>query len=61
MAIGMAQQKGTMVYVYDEDGRILWTRGGELQGWTSNIVTIKNCHMLYMMDEKGSVKSTRGC
>lgn len=61
MAIGMAQQKGTNVYVYDENNRQLWTRWGELQGYTSSIVTIKNGNQLYMYDERGTQKGSRAC
>ncbi|MBQ8459901.1 hypothetical protein IJ541_07350 [bacterium] len=61
MAIGMAQQKGTNVYVYDENNRQLWTRWGELQGYTSSTVTIKNGNQLYMYDERGTQKGSRAC
>lgn len=57
----MAQQKGTNVYVYDENNRQLWTRWGELQGYTSSIVTIKNGNQLYMYDERGTQKGSRAC
>lgn len=59
MGIGTAQQKGSTVYVYDENNRTLWTRSGELQGYTSSTVTIKQGNTLYMLDEKGHTKGTR--
>lgn len=62
MAIGMAQQKGYTIYVYDENNNQLWTRsGGELQGYTSSIVTIKVGSTLYMYDEKGNQTGSRPC
>lgn len=61
MTIAMAQQRGDYVYVYDENNRSLWTKNGELQGYTSSIVTIKYGHQLYMYDEKGNSKGSRTC
>ena len=61
MAIGTAHQKGTYVYVYDENNRQLWTKWGELQGYTASIVTIKNGNQLYMYDERGTQKGSRAC
>ena len=61
MAIGMGQQRGSSVYVYDENNRQLWTRNGELQGYTSGNVTIKIGSTLYMYDEKGRQVGTRSC
>ncbi len=61
MAIGMAQQKEGWVYVYDENNNQLWTRNGELQGYTSSIVTIKFGNTLYMYDEKGNQTGIRPC
>lgn len=61
MTIGMAQQKGSTVYVYDENNNQLWTRNGELQGYTSSIVTIKMGSTLYMYDEKGNQTGSRSC
>ena len=54
MAIGMAQQQGNMVYVYDENNYHLWSRTGEMLGYTSNTVTIKQGNMLYMYNEKNT-------
>ena len=41
MAISTAVQKGNMVYVYDEKGKVLFTRLGKLQGYTSDSVSIE--------------------
>lgn len=61
MAIGMAQQQGNMVYVYDENNHYLWSRTGELHGYTSNTVTIKQGNMLYMYNEKNIQTGSRSC
>lgn len=61
MAIAMAQQKGNYVYVYDEKNRQLFTQLGELQGYTSTIVTVKRNNYLYMYDEKGRQTGSRSC
>lgn len=51
MAIAMAKQQGSTVYVYDEHNHVLWTRSGELMGYTGACVTIKSGSTLWMMDE----------
>lgn len=61
MAIAMAQQKGNMVYVYDERNIQLWSCFGELYGYTASIVTIKKNNMLYMYDEKNIQRGSRMC
>ena len=61
MAIGMAQQKGSWVYVYDEKNHQTCTLSGELYGYTSSTVTIKKGSWLYMYDEKGHNTGTRSC
>lgn len=61
MAIGMAQQKGSMVYVYDEKNHQLFSESGELYGYTSGTVTIKKGSTLYMYNEKGNQTGSRGC
>ncbi len=57
----MAQQKGNIVYVYDENNRELWSRIGELHGYTSNTVTIKQGDVLYMYNEKNQETGSRLC
>ncbi len=41
MAISTAVQKGNMVYVYDEKGKVLFMRFGKLHGYTSDSVSIE--------------------
>lgn len=57
----MAQQKGDWVYVYDENNRELWTRSGELYGYTSSTVTIKRDGWLFMYNEKNIQTGCRSC
>lgn len=59
MAIGSAAQKGNVVYVYDEKGWDLFTRLGELHGYTGATVTIKAGGLLYTLDERGQQLSVR--
>ena len=51
LSIGMAVQRGSTVYVYDERNHTLWTRSGELQGYTGTTVNIKIGSSIYMYDE----------
>ncbi|WP_163499114.1 hypothetical protein [Helicobacter suis] len=53
MAISTAVQKGTWVYVYDEKNHQLFSKTGELTGFTSNSVSIKRTGWIYIYDEKG--------
>ena len=53
MAIGMATKKGSFIYVYDEKNRQLFTKSGDLHGYTSSTVTVKQGSFLYTYDEKG--------
>lgn len=57
--IGSALQKDSIVYVYDENGNILYTKLGELAGYTGSTVSIKNDRILYTYDERGSIKYTK--
>jgi len=64
VAIGLVQQKGSSVYVYDEKGRQLCVksmgRSDSIIGYTSQTFTIKKGNSIYIYDEKGrqtSVKS----
>jgi hypothetical protein len=61
MAMSMAQQKGTSVYAYDENNRVLWQIAGELHGYTANFVTIKRNGMLHTYNERGNITSSHGC
>ena len=64
MAIGMAVQKGGIVYVYDEKGRELATKGAGmgkndgLKGYTSGTFTVQIGNILYTYNEKGGEVST---
>lgn len=58
--IATAKQKGSNVYVYDEKGRVLFTKNGELVGTTSKTVSIKKGKSgIYVYDEKGRVLFTK--
>ena len=57
--IGTATQNGSSVYVYDEDGRVLYTRNGELAGFTGTSVSIREGSSTYVYDEDGRVKFIR--
>ena len=66
MAIGSATQKGTMVHVFDEAGRTLYTKfvpmsrpGDGLKGYTGSTVTIQSGGILTTYDEKGRTKFTK--
>jgi len=41
--IGSAKQDGNSVIVYDENGGYKFERNGELMGYTSSTVTVKDC------------------
>lgn len=57
--IGYAEQKGSMVYVYNENGSTIWTRGGTLVGFTSTTVAIKQGGCTYICGERGETKYIR--
>lgn len=65
MAIGSAIQRRDTVYVYDERGRLLYTRfagsGPQdgLQGFTSTSVTIRRGGSICVLDERGRIMYTR--
>lgn len=59
MAIGMAVQKGRAVQVHDERGWYIYDKLGELQGYTSTTVTIKQGGTLYFYDEQGFQTGSR--
>lgn len=61
MSIMLAQERGSFVYVYDENNRHLFTKSGELHGYTSNSVTVKRGSVLYTYNEKGLQISSRCC
>ena len=56
MAIANAVVKGTMIYLYDEKGKVIRTlgmAGGTLAGFTSTTVSIKKGSHLYVYNEQG--------
>ncbi len=53
MAIGNAVQKSNVVFVYDPKGRQLFTKSGDLHGFTGGTVVIRKANMLFTYDEKG--------
>ena len=58
--ISFAKQDGGVVFVYDENNHILFSRAGELAGYTSTTVSFKiNNNMIQVYDEKGNYKFTR--
>jgi predicted lipoprotein with Yx(FWY)xxD motif len=65
MAIGTAIQKGRTVYVYDEKGRVLFTKSAGnappegLHGYTSGTVSIRKGITIYTYNEKGHAVSTK--
>lgn len=61
MSISLAQQKGSTVYVYDDNNRQLFAISGDLQGYTSGSVTIKKGYTLYTYDERGRQISAHSC
>lgn len=52
MAIGTAIQKGTHVWVYDEDNRLLFNRQGELMGYTARSISLNNGSFIIAYNEK---------
>jgi len=59
MAIALANQQGGLVMVYDENGKFLFSRSGELHGFTGASVTVKQGSMLFVYDESGNFKFSR--
>ena len=49
--ISTAIQRGSYVYVYDEDNRTLFSVNGELYGFTSTTVSVQRGSYVY--DERG--------
>lgn len=53
--IATAKQNGSTVYVYNEKGSLLFSKSGNLVGFTGSSVTIKSGSTNYTYDEKGSL------
>ena len=57
--IGMAKQNGSSVEVYDVEGHYLFSRTGELTGFTSQTVAIKEGSYVCVYDANGSYQFSR--
>ena len=57
--IGMAKQQGTNVCVYSETGSFMFNKTGNLVGYTSNTVTVKQGGTTYVYGEHGEIKFTK--
>ena len=55
----MAKQQGTNVMVYSETGSFMFNKTGNLVGYTSNTVTVKQGGTTYVYDEYGALVSTK--
>jgi hypothetical protein len=62
MAIGSAVQRGSSIYIYDEQGRrvgVVNAGSGPndgLKGYTSSTVSVRRGNSIYIYDEKGQQK-----
>lgn len=59
MMIGLAEQKGSTVYVYGANGGYLWSRVGTLMSYTTTTVVIKHGSVTMVLGERGEIKFTR--
>ena len=57
--IASAKQESSQVAVYDEKGNFMFSRAGELVGYTSSTVTIKKGSQNETYDNKGKFKFSR--
>ena len=57
--IATAVEKDGYVNVYDDNGGFLFSRNGQLVGFTSNTVSIKQNGYTSVYDERGSFKFSR--
>ena len=53
-----AIQKGNSVYVYGERNRLLFTKSGDLHGYTGSSVSVKKGNTVYTYNDRGSLVST---
>jgi hypothetical protein len=64
MAIGNAVQRGSFIYVYDENNRQIFTQPAGngpddgLKGYTSSRVNIKRGSFIYSYDDQGRQAGT---
>ncbi len=54
-----AKQESSQINVYDEKGNFMFSRSGELVGYTSTTVTIKEGSQNKTYDSKGNFKFSR--
>ena len=54
----MAKEQGSNVLVYSETGSFMFNKTGNLVGYTSNTVTVKQGGTTYIYGEHGEIKST---
>ena len=52
MAISIAVQKGSTVFIYDENKNQIGSRHGELYGFTSSTISIKKAILFMFMMKK---------
>lgn len=57
--IGSAKQQGTNVMVYNESGGFMFNKTGNLVGYTSDTVTVKQGGTTYVYGERGEIKFTK--
>ena len=57
--IGYAEQNGSNVFVYNQNGGFLWNKTGTLISYTSTTVSIKHGGLTYICGERGEIKFTR--
>jgi predicted transcriptional regulator len=57
--IAMAKQENSHVVVYDEKGHRLFSKSGELVGFTASNVSIKEGSHVVVYDEKGHRQFSR--
>lgn len=53
-----AIQKGNVVYVYGNGNKLLFTKSGELHGYTGSSVSVKSENTAYTYNDRGSIVST---
>lgn len=59
MAISTAVQRGGMVQACDEQGRAMFSRAGNLHGYTGGTVSVSRGRWVYTYDDRGRQVSTR--
>ena len=52
------ERGGNNVFVYDQKNRLLWSKWGQLQGYTSSSVSIKRYTTIHVYNAKGQCIAT---